>query len=129
MNWYLKVFKQYFDFSGRARRKEYWMFTFFNAIIILLLMLIMGVGIASKNSGLTAIGGFLFFGYNLATIIPSLAVCVRRLHDTNRSGWSYFVVFIPFIGFIMLLIWFCTESEESENEWGVNPKELEQKRE
>ena len=115
MNWYLKVLKQYADFSGRARRKEYWMFTLFNVIIIIALMLVM--------MGMGEIGMILYFGYALAIIIPSLAVCVRRLHDIGKSGWCYFVGLIPIIGGIILFVWFCTDSQVNENKWGTNPKE------
>jgi len=123
MNWYIKVLKQYADFSGRARRKEFWMFALFNFLIALALALIMGFGTASKSSGLATIGIILYVGYALSIIIPSLAVCVRRLHDVGRSGWWYFINFVPFVGVIILLIWFCTDSQEGENKWGANPKE------
>lgn len=123
MNWYLKVLKQYVDFSGRARRKEFWMFTLFNMIIYIALMLIMIAGITSQNDSLTGIGIILFIAYDLAIIIPHLAVCVRRLHDVGRSGWYYFILFVPLVGFIILLVWFCTDSQAGENEWGANPKE------
>ena len=123
MNWYLKVLKQYADFSGRARRKEYWMFTLFNMIIIFVLMLIIAIGVATKSSALSVIGMILYCIYNLALIVPILAVCVRRLHDVGKSGWFYFIGFIPFVGIIILLVWFCTDSQAGENEWGANPKE------
>lgn len=71
---------------------------------------------------------YLFYGliliYSLATIIPSLAVCIRRLHDTGKSGWSLLFVLIPFIGSIILLIFLITDSQPGENKWGPNPKEL-----
>ena len=123
MNWYLKVLKQYADFSGRARRKEYWMFTLFNVIIIIALMLVMVAGITSESSGLSTIGMILYYGYALAIFIPSLAVCVRRLHDIGKSGWNYFIGLIPLVGAIILLVWFCTDSQIGENKWGANPKE------
>ena len=123
MNWYLKVLKQYADFSGRARRKEYWMFTLFNVIIIFALMLVMMVGSASRSGEPSVIGIILYCGYALAIIIPSLAVCVRRLHDIGKSGWCYFIGLIPIVGGIILLVWFCTDSQVDENKWGTNPKE------
>jgi len=122
MNWYLKVLKQYADFSGRARRKEYWMFTLFNAIIIFALMLVWMAGNAAESSVLLNVGMILYFGYILAVIIPSLAVCVRRLHDIGKSGWYYLIVLIPLVGAIILLVWFCGDSQSGENKWGINPK-------
>jgi len=122
MDWYLKVMKQYADFSGRARRKEYWMFTLFNIAIILALMIVLIAMGATNNKALFAIGWVLYCGYALAVIIPSLAVCVRRLHDIGQSGWYYFIGFIPLVGGIILLVWFCQDSQAGENQWGANPK-------
>ena len=84
MNWYLDVLKKYAVFSGRARRKEYWFFVLFNIVISLVLGLIDGViGSASAETGVGLLGGI----YALAILIPTIAVAVRRLHDTGRSGW------------------------------------------
>lgn len=112
MNWFLKCLKQYADFSGRARRTEYWMFTLFNAIISLIL------GFVLATIGLV----FLSYIYSIAILIPSLAVCIRRLHDIGKSGWWYLIGFVPVVGTIVLLIWFCTDSQPGNNEWGPNPK-------
>jgi uncharacterized membrane protein YhaH (DUF805 family) len=117
MNWYLKVWKQYADFSGRARRTEYWMFVLFNVIFTIagaILGLLIG-GIA----GYAAIVGL----YALAIIIPSLAVAVRRLHDLNKSGWNILLGLIPLVGGIILLVFYCTEGTPGDNNWGPNPKE------
>ncbi|GGP84363.1 hypothetical protein GCM10009410_17250 [Shewanella ulleungensis] len=87
MDWYLKVLKQYFDFKGRARRKEYWMFVLINTIFSVLLTLVdMGTGLYSDIYGT----GLLSSLYSLAVLIPSIAVSVRRLHDTDHSGWWLF---------------------------------------
>ena len=124
MNWYLKVLKQYADFSGRARRTEFWMFILFNAIIGLALIMVGAIAAAISNSGSTFfIGIVLLCIYNLAIIIPSLAVIVRRLHDIGKSGWCYFVGLIPLVGAIILFVWYCTDSQAGENKWGANPKE------
>ena len=112
MNWYLKCLKQYADFSGRARRTEYWMFVLFNVIISMVLAII-------DNFAGT---GFLGLIYSLAVFIPGLAVCVRRLHDIGKSGWNYLIGLIPIIGFIILLVWFCKEGERQSNAWGPDPK-------
>jgi uncharacterized membrane protein YhaH (DUF805 family) len=123
MNWYLKVLKQYADFSGRARRKEFWMFNLFNAIVIFALMLaIISKEMAGSNI-LSVIGMVLFGGYALAVFLPSLAVYVRRLHDVGKSGWWLFIGIIPIVGGIILLVWYCQDSQVGENEYGANPKE------
>ena len=109
MEWYLKVLKQYGDFSGRARRKEYWMFVLFNIIF---------TGIA------TLISPKLYAIYALAVLIPHLAVSVRRLHDVGKSGWMCFIALIPLIGAIWLLVLMLTDSNPGENEYGANPKEI-----
>lgn len=112
MNWYLKCWKQYADFTGRARRTEYWMFALVNFGIALLLELILGFTFLY----------FLTYVYSLAIFIPSLAVCVRRLHDIGRSGWWYLIGLVPVVGWIILIIWFCTDSQPGANKWGPNPK-------
>ena len=120
MNWYLKVLKQYADFSGRARRSEYWYFTLFNMIFAICAMILDNVlGIALEGIGY----GPLYLLYALAMFIPGVAVLVRRLHDVGKSGWMYFIVLIPFIGAIWLIVLLFTESQEGENKWGPNPKD------
>ena len=98
MNWYFRVWQKYGEFSGRARRKEYWMFVLFNILISMVLGFIDGLLIAS--SGIM----FLTYLYMFAVIIPSLAVAVRRLHDTGKSGWYILLSFIPIVGSIILLV-------------------------
>jgi len=115
MNWYLKVLKQYADFSGRARRKEYWMFQLFDVIFIIVAMIF-----AIKGTGY----GPLFVLYVIATRIPALAVTVRRLHDVGKSGWMLLIVLIPFLGWIWLLVLMVTDSQKGTNKWGQNPKEM-----
>jgi uncharacterized membrane protein YhaH (DUF805 family) len=112
MEWYLKVLRQYADFTGRARRREYWMFTLFNLIIaVVLLLLDYGLGT-----------GFLNMVYSLAVLLPSLAVGARRLHDIGRSGWWQLLGLIPIIGTIILIVWAATDGSPEPNQWGVNPK-------
>ena len=120
MNWYLKVLKQYADFSGRARRSEYWYFALFNMIFAICAMILDNVlGIALEGIGY----GPLYLLYVLAMFIPGVAVLVRRLHDVGKSGWMYFIVLIPIIGAIWLIVLLFTESQEGENKWGPNPKD------
>ena len=111
MEWYLSVLKNYVGFSGRARRKEYWMFFLHNTIISIVLTVFAG---KINFPALSVI-------YSLAVLLPSLAVGARRLHDTGRSGWWLLLGLIPLIGTIILLI-FLVQDSHDENEYGVNPK-------
>ncbi len=129
MNWYVEVLKQYVDFSGRARRTEYWIFTLFNVIIEIILGFIdRALGLGSFSSGTS--GGVAFSAslgllgglYSLAVLLPSLGVAVRRLHDTNRSGWWLLIGLIPVIGTIVLLVFFVLEGTRGPNRHGVDPK-------
>lgn len=119
MNWYLKVLNQYSDFSGRARRTEYWMFALFNLIFAIVAMVLDNL-IGSTISSLPY--GFIYFIYALAILIPNLAVTVRRLHDSGKSGWYIFISLIPLIGGIWLIVLLATDSEVGDNKWGPNPK-------
>lgn len=119
MNWYLKVLKQYLDFSGRARRKEYWFFTLFHIIfygVCILLDKILGT--SAGEGGI----GFLYLTYFLLTLIPSFALSIRRMHDIGKSGWMVLVSIIPIAGPIWFLVLTCMESEMKTNQWGDNPK-------
>jgi uncharacterized membrane protein YhaH (DUF805 family) len=120
MNWYFKVLKEHYaDFSGRARRKEFWMFALFNFIFIIVIYAVLGgVAAATDNPAILFIGHLYF----LAILIPSLALVTRRLHDVGKSGWFYFIGLIPLIGGIWLLILECTDSQHGTNKWGENPK-------
>ncbi len=121
MNWYLKVLKQYADFNGRARRKEYWMFVLFNMIFAIFAMILDNV--LGLTAGELPYGVF-YFLYALVVLIPGLAVSVRRLHDIGKSGWMFLISLIPLIGGIWLLVLMVTDSNSSENEYGPNPKEV-----
>ncbi len=121
MNWYLKVLKQYADFSGRARRKEYWMFALFNFIFLIVAMILDNV--LGLTAGELPYGVF-YFLYAFAVLIPGLAVAVRRLHDVGKSGWMILIALIPIIGAIWLLVLMVTDSQQGTNKWGQNPKEL-----
>ena len=116
MNWYLECLRQYGYLNGRARRSEYWYFNLINLIIVLAIDFIF-----------TPILGFssiiIIRLYALAVFMPSVAVTVRRLHDIGKSGWFILLALIPLVGAIVLLIFYCTDSEPGENQWGPNPKE------
>ena len=120
MNWYLHVLKNYATFSGRARRKEYWMFFLISAlisIVLTLLDILLGTYSMEYEAGL-------FSGlYSLLILIPSIAVVVRRLHDTNRSGWWILISLIPLVGVIVLFVFICLDSQPGTNRFGANPKE------
>ena len=129
MKWYLKVLRQYADFSSRARRTEYWMFTLFNLIFGCV-----AIGIdnvlrmtfhVSSADGATVpfFYGYVYVLYILAMLVPGLAVTVRRLHDVGKSGWMFLIALIPLVGAIWLLILMCTDSQPGPNKWGENPKE------
>lgn len=119
MNWYLEVLKKYAVFGGRARRKEYWYFILFSMLISIGLMIIDGVtGSFSAEAGMGLLGGI----YTLGVLIPSIAVMVRRLHDTNRSGWWFWILLIPIIGVIVLIVFLASDSKPEENQYGLSPK-------
>lgn len=120
MKWYLKVLNQYADFSGRARRIEYWMFFLFNMIFAIVAMIL--DNILGLTLGQLPYGVFYLF-YVIAVFIPGLAVVVRRLHDAGQSGWMILIALIPLIGAVWLFILMLTDSEPGENKYGPNPKE------
>jgi uncharacterized membrane protein YhaH (DUF805 family) len=119
MSWYLEVLKKYAVFEGRARRKEYWFFILFNMIAAFLLGLIDGmIGSFSTKVNIGLFSGI----YLLVILIPGLAVSVRRLHDTSRSGWWLLIALVPIIGGIVLFIFTLLDSKPGENQYGQNPK-------
>lgn len=140
MEWYVKCWRQYADFSGRARRKEYWMFSLFNVLIVFVLAIVlpmlfgllavslmqMQVNNDSDPSAIMLGIGYLpsiaLALYGLAVMVPSLAVSVRRLHDIGKSGWTILLGLIPFVGGIILLVFCCQDSQPQENKWGASPK-------
>jgi uncharacterized membrane protein YhaH (DUF805 family) len=120
MNWYLDVLKKYAVFSGRARRKEYWMFTLFNVIITIILAIIDSIVFKTSEGNIGILGVI----YALAVFLPSLGVTVRRLHDTGRTGWWALIGIIPILGWLVLLIFMVLDSQPGANEYGPNPKEI-----
>lgn len=111
-NWYMQALKKYADFSGRARRKEYWFFILWYMIILLGLAII----------DVMTIGAGLLPGlYGLALLIPNLAVAARRLHDTGRTGWWLLIGLVPLIGLVLLVFMFL-DSQPGDNEYGPYPK-------
>ncbi len=106
MEWYLGPLRKYADFSGRASRKEYWPFLLGQSVIGFVLFLLFPV---------------LYFMFFLGTIVPALAVWVRRLHDTNRSGWWLFITFVPVVGGIAMFVFLVLEGTSGDNDYGSNP--------
>ena len=113
MNWYLEVLKKYAVFSGRARRQEYWMFVLISVIITIVL------GVIEAILGIPGILGTL---YALAILVPSIAVTVRRLHDTDRPGLWVLIGLVPFIGAVVLLVFMVLDGTPGENQYGPSPK-------
>ena len=114
MKWYLQVLKNYAKFTGRARRKEYWMFLLFSIIISVVLTVIDGV---------VGTGGILGLVYSLAVLIPSIAVAVRRMHDIDKSGWWLLIAFVPLIGIIVVIVFACMAGTPGDNRFGPPPAE------
>jgi uncharacterized membrane protein YhaH (DUF805 family) len=117
IDYYFDAFKQYATFSGRARRSEYWYFQLFNFLTTILIGAI--AFFTFKESAV-----FIILLYGLVVMLPSLALVVRRLHDIGKSGWYYFVSFIPIVGSIWILVLLVTDSQYGPNEYGLNPKGL-----
>lgn len=114
MDWYLTALKKYAVFSGRARRKEYWYFVLFSFLISLAFSFIDGfLGLVAQDSGFGLFSGL----YSLAVLIPGIAVAVRRLHDTGRSGWWLLITLVPIVGAIVLLVFLASESKPGRNQY------------
>ena len=134
MKWFLLALKKYAVFKGRARRKEYWMFTLFYVVFLIALAIldrVLGMTFSFEKQCICysllsiLIGyGWLEAIFSLALFVPSWAVSFRRLHDIGKSGWWNLLFFIPVVGWIILIVWCCTDSQAGENKYGSNPKEL-----
>jgi uncharacterized membrane protein YhaH (DUF805 family) len=112
MEYFLSVVKQYVNFEGRARRREYWMYILFYFIFYV------GAVIIDYVIGL----GLIALIYSLALLLPSISVAARRLHDTGRSGWWQLLALIPLIGAIIVIIFLVQDSTPGDNKYGPNPK-------
>ena len=131
MDWMLMPYRRYFDFSGRSRRKEYWMFVLFQIIVAFVLMIPLIAGMATMDQtdpqaqpgGLFWIGAGLLGLFFLASFIPSIAVAVRRFHDQDKSGWFYLISFVPYIGGLIVLVFMCLEGTRGPNRFGADPKD------
>lgn len=119
MKYFVQALQNYANFSGRARRSEYWYFILFNIIFAIIAMIIDNI----IGTALNGVGyGMIYILYAIAMFLPGLAVAVRRLHDVGKSGWMMLISLIPLVGVIWLLVLLFTDSQEGENKWGPNPK-------
>ncbi len=118
MNWYLQALKKYTVFTGRARRKEYWFFVLFNLLISAALSIVDNITGTSSGYGAGLLGGI----YALAVLLPAIAVTIRRLHDTGRSGWWILILLVPVVGCIVLLVFMVLEGQPGDNQYGPSPK-------
>ncbi len=117
MNWYIGVLTKFADFSGRARRKEYWMWALFYIIGVIVLSIIDGMLGMRGASGFGLLSGL----FMLLNLVPSIAVGVRRLHDRDMSGWFMLLALVPLAG-IALFVIFCLEGTRGSNKYGPDPK-------
>ena len=127
MQWMLMPLRRYADFSGRSRRREYWMFFLFNMLISLAVWSLLAITFLAglSETEMTVIMTPVFIVYGLVVLgfmIPGIAVTVRRLHDTDRSGWFILMGLIPLVGAILLLVYYCTEGTPGPNRFGPDPK-------
>lgn len=121
MNWLVDPFKKYIEFSGRASRKQYWMFMLFVVVIAMILGFfdgLMGTQIGETPQSV----GVLSLIWSLAILLPSLSITVRRLHDTNRSGWWFLISFIPLLGGVVLVVFMVMNGNAGSNQYGLDPK-------
>ena len=118
----------------RSRRKEFWLFTLGLSLVSVAIAIVFGKGQTEvvragfsvgyfAGSSLTALGQVVNSLFSLATIIPSIAVTTRRLHDTGRSGWWYLLIFVPLFGWIALLVFYCQDGTRGGNRFGHDPKQ------
>ena len=134
MNYMLMPLKRYFDFSGRSRRKEFWMWILFVLIayaVAIFLDVQLGTGGSATSyggadgemsAGFNAQGGIITMLVGLAMLIPGIAVAVRRMHDQDKSGWWLLIGLVPIIGGIWLIVLYCTEGTRGPNRFGPDPK-------
>ena len=126
MKWFIKAFRQYADFSGRASRQEFWMFVLFNLLFAMAWVFVAGLLTGLLGSSFNHESRLLFMYklmaiYYAVTAVPAMAVGVRRLHDTGRSGWWMLVSLIPFVGGIWLIVLMCLDGSAGDNCYGSRP--------
>jgi uncharacterized membrane protein YhaH (DUF805 family) len=117
VHWYTDVLRKYVAFDGRATRPEYWWFTLISVIIAIVIELVVLAGGGSGGSAQAAADI-----YELAVLLPSLAVSIRRLHDTNRSGWWVLVGLIPLAGWVWIIVLLAMPGDPGPNRYGQDPR-------
>ena len=119
MSWYLMALRKYATFSGRAQRKEFWFFLATYLLLLFLLAVLDGMlGFFDEDGDVGLLSGL----FALSMVLPWLAVCARRLHDTGRSGWWMLVSFVPLVGSLVLLVFLVQDGQPQPNAHGPNPK-------
>ncbi|WP_314342782.1 DUF805 domain-containing protein [Simonsiella muelleri] len=120
MNWFIDALKNAFNFSGRARRKAYWMFVLFYVIFAFVAGVLDGILGTTVNpkTGMGVIGGLYIF----LMLLPLIALSIRRLHDTDRSGWWFLINFVPLIGGLVFFVFTLLEGTRGDNRFGPDPK-------
>ena len=129
MNWMILPYRRYAEFTGRSRRREYWMFALFYVVVMIVLNALFGTndlqssnGTMTYGSRLVGAGGWIGGLFWLASIVPGLAVSVRRLHDQDRTGWLLLLGLIPFFGWFALFVLMCLDGTRGTNRFGADPK-------
>ncbi|HXD02029.1 MAG TPA: DUF805 domain-containing protein [Novosphingobium sp.] len=129
MEWMILPYRRYAEFTGRSRRKEYWMFVLFQVLVSLAIGVVFGrtsymtgAGMMTGNVMVQGPGGMVQNLFSLVSLIPGIAVSVRRLHDQDRSGWLLLLALIPFLGWFALLVFMCLEGTRGPNRFGPDPK-------
>jgi uncharacterized membrane protein YhaH (DUF805 family) len=133
LDWMLMPYKRYVDFSGRSRRKEYWMFALLMAIVYVIAYALILTGIpkidpatgqmSGGGGALAMIGSTILLIFGLGSFLPSLAVLIRRFHDQDKSGWFVLLGLIPFIGGLIILVFMFIEGTKGPNRFGPDPKD------
>jgi len=118
VNEFITVYRRWNDFGGRSRRREYWMFYLFNLLISCAFYVILKLDVQP----IVLLLAPLAILYALVTLVPGIAVAIRRLHDTGRSGWWMLIALFPILGGLTLLLFMVMEGEPGENRWGASPK-------
>ncbi len=133
LQWMILPYRRYFQFGGRSRRTEYWLFVLFQVFVSSVISILFGVQTTSEqsqqygayvgfSSQLSGTGGMVQNLFGLVSFIPGLTVAVRRLHDQDRSGWLLLLVFIPLLGWFALFVLMCLDGTRGPNRHGPDPK-------
>ena len=125
---YIDAWKKCLQWRGRTRRRDYWFYILADAIIAFLLIVLLGMPEwlewgYENETGFYIFFFFLIYGYSLLSLLPTLAITVRRLHDVNKPGWYFLIGAVPFIGNLWFLLLMCTKGTYGDNDFGSDPIE------